>query len=228
MRIYCDSCLGEGEAGPPDAGMPDGLPACPDCGALISDIDISEHREWIESRVRQHSEMHRIGRIGTRKQSTKQSDADIDRDGIAAELAASWLIAPASLPSYMAMKSGPNRGRDLPRSITGLDLPVEVKTTPYCTERFGFLLVRPPSMTPGRMLTSYIDDALYVLLTGKPYRYRVLGWADRDALIERGSLNPVPIQPGQRECWGIHWSKLFPFPALSGRFASEERASHGR
>ena len=101
-----------------------------------------------------------------------------------------------------------NRGRDLPAEWTLLAKPVEVKQTRYCDDRCGYLIVRPPRGTPGAMRSEYIDDCLYVLMYGQQGFYTMLGWADRQLLLAAGKLNPVPVRPGQRECWGIHWSRL--------------------
>ena len=51
-------------------------------------------------------------------------------------------------------------------------------------------------------------DCLYVLMYGQQGFYTMLDWADRQLLLAAGKLNPVPVRPGQRECWGIHWSRL--------------------
>jgi hypothetical protein len=95
-----------------------------------------------------------------------------------------------------------------------LDKPVEVKQTRYHDQRRGYLLVRPPRRTPGAMLPQYVDDAYYVLLHGQHCRFTLCGWTDRERLIRDGKLNPVPVRPGQRECWGIHWTNLRPLDEL--------------
>ena len=48
-----------------------------------------------------------------------------------------------------------------------------------------------------------------VLMYGQQGFYTLLGWADRKLLLAAGKLNPVPVRPGQRECWGIHWRRLY-------------------
>ncbi|MFZ5833267.1 MAG: hypothetical protein ACOY3P_24525 [Planctomycetota bacterium] len=143
----------------------------------------------------------------TRKQSTGQSDTDIDRDGLQAELAACLIIAPGYRDAWLA-RDGANRGCDLPVEWTGLPKSIEVKQTRYHDARRGYLLVRPPRWTPGDMRPEYIDDCLYVLMHGANGLYTMLGWTDRQHLLTAGELNPVPIRYGQRECWGIHWSRL--------------------
>jgi hypothetical protein len=108
-----------------------------------------------------------------------------------------------------------NRGRDFPATWTGLDKPLEVKHTRYQSPAKGFLIVRPPRWTPGPMRADYMDDSYYVLLVGKPFSYRLMGWIDRAGFLEHYEVNPVGMRPGQRECWGVHWSKLRPLARLA-------------
>ncbi|HRX78613.1 MAG: hypothetical protein H6821_10615 [Planctomycetaceae bacterium] len=189
---------------------------CRHCGTLISTIDVTGTRSWIDAQAARKRALSDSGQLATRKQSTQQSDEEIDLDGLSAELAACALLCPRSLDSWRkaaeSLKS--NRGRDLLRRWTGLNKPVEVKHTRYHDAERGFLLVRPPRQTPGRMREEYIDDAYYLLMVGRPYQHAMVGWIDRDGLIRDGGLNPVPIQPGQRECWGMHWSRLRPVDEL--------------
>lgn len=189
---------------------------CKLCGALISAIDVAGAQSWLETQTARKRELADSGQLATRKQSTQQSDEDIDRDGLSAELAACALLCPGSLKMWCraAESSKGNRGRDLLRRWTGLKKPVEVKHTRYHDAQRGFLLVRPPRQTPGRMRVEYIDDVYYVLMVGEPYHHSMIGWTDRQGLIRDGELNPVPIQRGQRECWGVHWSKLRPIGEL--------------
>ncbi len=189
---------------------------CTTCNEFVPKIDVSGTASWIEEQVAHKRAQQESGELATRKQSAHQSDESIDRDGLAAELAACVLVCPGSFESWkrVAVSSSGNRGRDLLRRWTRIDKHIEVKQTCYRTTELGFLLVRPPRNTPGRMREEYIDDAYYVLLLGKPYRYELVGWIDRERLIADGELNPVPVKPGQRECWGIHWSKLSPINEL--------------
>ncbi|MDA1050441.1 MAG: hypothetical protein O3C40_08155 [Planctomycetota bacterium] len=195
---------------------------CNQCGALISTIDVAGAQSWMEAQVTRKRELTQSGRLATRKQSTQQSDEEIDRDGLSAELAACAILCPGSLHRWRKRSelSQENRGRDLLRQWTGLNQPVEVKHTRYQDAQRGFLLVRPPRQTPGRMREEYIDDAYYVLLVGAPYRHSLAGWTNRDGLIRDGKLNPVPIQHGQRESWGLHWSKLRPIDELVAEIGS--------
>ncbi len=189
---------------------------CATCNGFVSTLDATGTSTWVEGQVARKQSQQESGNLGTRKQSTHQSDETIDRDGLVAELIACVLLCSGSFDAWQqaAESSAGNRGRDLLRRWTGLDKHIEVKQTRYRTNDHGYLLVRPPRNTPGRMHEDYIDDAYYVLLIGKPYRYELVGWIDRERLITEGELNPVPIQPGQRECWGIHWTKLRPIEEL--------------
>lgn len=185
---------------------------CRRCDSFVTTINVAGMQSWVESQVARKRELLQSGQLATRKQSTGQSDEEIDGDGLSAELAACALLCPGSFDAWRkaAESCKGNRGRDLLRRWTGLNKPVEVKHTRYRDEKRGYLLVRPPRQTPGRMRTEYIDDAYYVLLVGKPYEYTMVGWMDRESLIRDGQLNPVPMKSGQRECWGMHWSKLRP------------------
>jgi len=194
-----------------------GLLRCQTCGAVVTTVDLSDGREWVERQVARKQALLRRGRLRTRKQSARQSDAEIDRDGLSAELAACAILCPAFLDVWVksAERLRNNRGRDLRRSWTGLERAVEVKHTRHQDAQRGFLLVRPPRHTPGAMHVAYIDDSLYVLMVGVPFRHTLAGWTDRRGLINEGHRNPVPVQPGQRESWGLHWSKLHDIEQLT-------------
>ena len=202
----CESCGSEGEVELPPLGISGPL-TCSNCGSLITILSVRPWAGWIEAQVVAKADRQRAGSLGTRKQSGRQSDVDIDRDGMETELAACLLMCPGYRREWV-LKRGPNRGNDLPPAWTGLPMCVEVKQTRYRDASRGYLLVRPPRRTPGRMLADYDDDCLYVLMHGANGLYTLVGWADRDTLLCRGRLNPVPVRPGQRECWGIHWSRL--------------------
>ena len=195
---------------------------CKQCDELISDIDVAGAESWIEAQVDRKRELAQSGRLATRKQATRQSDEAIDRDGLSAELAACALLCPGSFGTWRKATEAArgNRGRDLLRHWTGLNKPVEVKHTRYQDAQRGFLIVRPPRQTPGRMREEFIDDAYYVLLVGAPYQHKLAGWTDREGLIRDGELNPVPVQQGQRESWGLHWSKLRPIDELVARMGT--------
>jgi hypothetical protein len=204
-----------------------GFLTCPCCGRYVCEVDVSGCRDWIDRQVQYKRHLLRTGRLGTRKQSRRQSDEDIDLDGLAAELAACAILCPGHFESWRkaAERGKGNRGRDLVGRWTGLDKPVEVKQTRYHDEHRGFLLVRPPRCTPGDMRPEYIDAAYYVLLHGSPYRYTLSGWIDREGLVHDGQLNPVPVGRRQRQCWGIHWTKLRPLEDLAARCRSGPPAS---
>jgi hypothetical protein len=171
-------------------------------------VAVDHWRPQIEQRVATMAYKQKAGIIGSRKQSYGQSDTDIDRDGFEAELAACLLICPGYREEWFK-NDAPNRGCDLPTKWTLLSKPVEVKQTRYCDDRRGYLIVRPPRGTPGAMKSDYIDDCFYVLMYGQNGLYTLLGWADRQLILTAGKLNPVPVRPGQRECWGIHWKRMY-------------------
>ena len=210
--IACDHCHTEGDVELSPLGS-NGPLVCPNCGQLITMIGVEPWRSQIENRVAEMARRQRIGAIGTRKQSFGQSDTDVDRDGREAELAACLLLCPGYRQEWFH-SDGPNRGCDLPAEWTSLPKPVEVKQTRYCDERRGCLIVRPPRHTPGLMRPEYIDDSFYLLMHGQRGLYTLLGWADREHLLTVGYLNPVPVRPGQRECWGMHWRQMRPAQSL--------------
>lgn len=218
IYVQCDECGSEGETDIEPLMMP-GVLACPECGEPVVNVDIGNYADWVESRVAEKARMQARG-MGTRKQAGNRSDTDIDRDGLAAELAAALILFPGKVAEYMAMPLTGNRGRDFPTSLTGLPLPVEVKQTRHRSDKTGCLILRPPRMTPGHMRLEYLDDSIYLLLHGQPFRYSVLGWIDREGLIRDGKANPVPVRPGQRETWGCHWSKLRPLAELAERIGT--------
>lgn len=219
--IACDNCQAEGHVELPPQGSRGPL-LCPNCGRLVTMIGVEHWRPRIENRVLEMAHRQRAGTIGTRKQSWGQSDTDVDRDGREAELAACLLLCPGRRETWF-QADGANRGCDLPAEWTLLTKPIEVKQTRYCDERRGYLIVRPPRHTPGPMRTEYIDDCLYVLMHGQQGLYTLLGWADRPLLLAAGELNPVPVRPGQRECWGIHWRRLYSVESLTFRLPVPDR-----
>src|SRR5262249_20256504 len=139
-----------------------------------------------------------------------QSDAEIDADGLTAELIACLVLCPDRLaPWRMAVeRGGNNRGCDLPAEWTGLDKPIEVKSTPYYSSNRGHLLVRPPPRSGKKMCVEFVDDCYYVLLIGEHCRFCLMGWTDRAGFLAHKQTNPVGRREGQSECWGVHWSKL--------------------
>src|ERR1700746_212016 len=119
MYVKCDNCHREG-----DLSMPESfrlaLLSCCCCGEPLKTISVEDWSGWIEARVQAKAEQQRVGRIGNRQQSIMQSDREIDRNGLAAELAAAVLIAPNNLAQWMKAteSGGNNRGRDLPPDMT--------------------------------------------------------------------------------------------------------------
>ncbi len=210
--ICCNRCGAEGDVELPPRGAVGPL-VCPHCDALINTISVVPWHGHIERRVAGFAERQRSGSLGSRKQAIGQSDIAIDRDGLQAELAACLLLCPGMRHRWLA-SDGPNRGNDLPVEWTLLPQPTEVKQTRYCDERRGCLIVRPPRRTPGPMRPEYVDDCIYVLMHGQHGLFTLLGWTDRSHLLDAGELNPIPVRPGQRECWGMHWRRLRPANSL--------------
>jgi hypothetical protein len=226
MRATCPNCSKTCDIATAELPTRRSFLTCDGCGRCVTRLDVSDFSGWVDEQVRIKRSLQERGWLGSRKQAVKQSDADIDRDGLAAELAACLLLAPAWVTKWQQLAEAgvSNRGRDLLPRWTELDKPVEVKHTRYRDDRRGFLLVRPPRWTPGEMRPEYLDDAYYVLLhsgggngSTSVYDLTLSGWTDRDGLLRDGVRNPVPIGNGQRECWGIHWSKLRPLDELAQR-----------
>jgi hypothetical protein len=219
MRIAFDHCDQRQSVDPLAVSGASGHLCCQICQAAITSVDVSDFSEWIEQQVAHKRELAQRGQLGTRKQATARSDEEIDRDGLSAELAACSLLCPGSLTAWQnaAERQKNNRGRDLLRTWTRLNRAVEVKHTRYHDDQRGFLLIRPPRRTRGRMKPEYIDNSYYVLMVGQPYDQAAVGWTDREGLLREGQLNPVPVRSGQRESWGMHWSKLRPIVELVER-----------
>jgi hypothetical protein len=206
--VACGACESEGDVQLPVLGAFGPL-ACLNCGQLLTMVSVSPWTKYIDQRVQSFSDRQQRQEIGTRKQAVGLDDSTISRDGLEAEMAACLLLCPGMRRNWWNCQ-GPNRGNDLPSSLTGLRLPVEVKQTRYCDDRRGCLIVRPPRWTPGVMKPEYIDDSIYVLMHGQSGLFTLLGWTHRMHLLSAGYLNPVPVRDRQRECWGMHWSELLP------------------
>jgi superfamily I DNA/RNA helicase/mRNA-degrading endonuclease RelE of RelBE toxin-antitoxin system len=201
------------------AGTGVGPLRCAACGWIITRIDVTVWSGWVESVVAAKRERQLRGELRTRRQSRAQDDADIDRDGMFAELAACMLLCPGHGSEWQraAEASRPNRGNDLPPDWTGLPRSVEVKYTRHHSPGTGYLIVRPPSGEGPEIRPEHIEDAFYVLITGDLPWLTLLGWADRPMLLARGRRNPVPRRGRQQETWGVHWFSLelpdlLPFP----------------
>lgn len=218
----CESCGGEGHIELPGVGTPGPL-ACPGCAALLTIISVEPWADWIEAQVAAHERRHRVGQLGSRRQSRRHREADIDRDGLEAELAACLLLCPGSRRQWARRHgTGPDRGADLLAAWTGLDRDIEVKQTRYRDGRRGYLLIRPPRWTPGPMKADYLDDCLYVLMHGANRLYTLVGWTDRPRLLTCGRINPISVFYGRRECWGMHWKQLLKPAALFDRACSHQ------
>jgi hypothetical protein len=215
VYVECVKCRHRGDCVLPQHA-PDGFLACPHCNAPVQRLGLGPGSiAFIERITADKAEQQRRGRLFSRKQSHDQSDEQIDREGLGAELAACLMLAPNYRQRWTdrLLQGGNNRGRDLPAEWTRLDKPIEVKQTRYAE---GHLIVRPPRNTPGRWRDEFLDDSYYVLLTGgRDYFYWLRGWCDRAFLLSHGKRNPVPVGADQRECWGIHCSKLLPIVHLA-------------
>ncbi len=193
---------------------------CHRCKHPITGVNVSIWAEWIDQHVDALEAKRREGKLGSRKQSLVESDREISAAGLGAEFAACVILSPWRLTEWLktAGESKPNRGCDFPAHWFADGRPIEIK---YTEKSRGHLLIRPPRNTRGPMRREYIDDSLYVLMTGRPYAYEAVGWAGKSDLHDRGGPNPVPITGRQRECWGIRATKLNPmetlFPLLSRR-----------
>jgi hypothetical protein len=215
IKAKCRDCGASGDL-TVELPRPPGPLACPACGGLPSWVGVHSLMPWVEDKARYFELRMRRGEIGTRKQDYKSSEFDTSVIGLAAELAGCFVMCPNRIPQYMASKiDAGNRGIDLPPEWTGLDRPLEVKQTRYRTSTKGFMIVRPPRNTPGPVLREHVDDCYYLLLTGTAPTYRVDGWTDRAGFLRDCLLNPIPKSGSQRDCLGVHWSKLRPLPVGS-------------
>ncbi len=200
-----------------DAGHRHGVLRCLACRRMLDLADVGAWRDWAEAQLGRREALRKEGHLGSRKQDPHRSDLDVAYDGLLAELALCVLLCPGHVSRWLAAQEhgGPNRGSDFPSEWTGLPKPLEAKYTRYHGDATGYLLVRPPRRTPGPMSADYLDDSYYILLHGRPPRYQIDGWTDRDGLVWGGRLNPVPQSGIQRECWGIHLSRLRPVQQLA-------------
>lgn len=186
---------------------------CHLCRRPITSVSAFRWAEWIEAYADRLKRDRQSGRVGSRKQSVRESDRDISCAGLGAELAACVIVSPWHVRDWMerAESNEGNRGCDFPAAWFANGRAAEVKFTGIAN---GHLLVRPPRNTPGHMMTKYIDDSIYILMTGQPYTFHAVGWAGRSDLLKRGRLNPLPIKGKQRECWGIHADQLNPMDSV--------------
>ncbi len=212
MRVSCRSC---GRVGYVDPGRWAGRPGsvwCFHCARPVTHVDVSAWGEWLGRQVDRKRALQTSGQLRTRKQSTQQSDREIDADGLAGKLAACLLLCPGFLQEWQQTveSGGNNRGRDLLAAWTAGKLAVEVKYTPYRSENNGYLLVRPPSGCGYQMYADFVEDCLYVLIQPDGPFHCLSGWVDRTQFLARMTPNPVGWLPGQTECWGVHWKRLEP------------------
>ena len=177
---------------------------CQRCDRLVDDWQVTEWDAWIHGQVVAKRE------LPTRKQSLRQGDDQISEIGLKAELICCLALCPQHLADWQqsTASGGKNRGNDLRAEWLGSPKPIEVKQTPYCSDKKGFLLLRPPS-GQRQMLEEYVDDCWYVLVITHHNEFRLKGWTDRNGFLDRHKTNPTgPLQPGQVECWGVLWSDL--------------------
>jgi hypothetical protein len=219
FEVLCLNCRAERRVrltGASKPGARHSVLRCFRCKRLLEHVDTSLWHPWLARQVQAASVLQATGKLGTRRQAPQQTEEDIAYDGLAAELAACVLLCPGYLSLWAAdrERGTSNRGHDLAPEWTGLDKPLEIKQTRHHSQRRGYLIVRPPRWTPGPMKVNYIDDSYYALVHGGPHIFELDGWTDRDHFLREGQLNPVPLFDRQRECWGIHWSKLRPMASL--------------
>src|SRR4051794_960271 len=82
------------------SSRPRGRLHCPKCGELVTQIDVTGCQTWIDQQVEHKRRLAQAGRLGTRKQTTKRTDEEIDRDGLAAELALCAIFSPGAFRSW--------------------------------------------------------------------------------------------------------------------------------
>lgn len=188
---------------------------CGQCQRLITSIDVSCCEKWFIARADARETDRQEGRLPSRKQTTKMSDYDISITGLAACL----ILAPCRVAEWREIVESPqakksNRGEDFPATWFGDGRPVEVKNTEY---KDGHLIVRPPSGEGEKMCESFIDDSIYVLVTGKPYTYTARGWAGKNEFCDVRLRKIFPPRNGQLEGWGIRVDKLYSMDSLFPR-----------
>src|SRR5437016_5508835 len=74
---------------------------CHQCRNPITKVSVFGWAEWIERRADDLEAERRQGRMGTRRQSTKESDRDISAAGVGAELAACIILAPWRIAEWI-------------------------------------------------------------------------------------------------------------------------------
>jgi hypothetical protein len=133
------------------------------------------------------------GQLGTRKQDSNNNDSSIDRDGMEAELVACMAL----LAEWI-----------------GLLKHTEIKQTRHPR---GHLIIRPPKGVGYEMKEEYIDDSIYILVTGPSIdgAYTLRGWTDRAHFLSHMNKSPLGRIPcGSLECWGVRVNKLLPIESL--------------
>ena len=188
---------------------------CPVCGKLVTAVTLDQEMlDKVNAIVEFNARRQETGLLGTRKQDPCSSDRGIDTYGTEAELVACMLLCPDRVPEWFETR-GPNRGMDLPAEWMGMPKPAEIKQTKYLG---GHLIIRPPKNVGYEMREEYIDDCIYILVTGPSAidrTYTLRGWTDRAHFLSHVNKSPVGNVPyGRCECWGIRVSNLLPMESL--------------
>jgi hypothetical protein len=161
-----------------------------------------------------NAHLQATGQLGTRKQDSRSSDRGIDTYGTEAELVVCMALCPEKVAEWFETR-GPNRGMDLLAEWIGLPKPMEIKQTKHVG---GHLLIRPPKYAGYEMREEYVDDSIYVLVTGPSTfsrEYTIRGWTDRAHFLSHVNKLPVGRVPdGKCECWGISVSNLLSMESL--------------
>lgn len=191
---------------------------CPICGKLVTAIRLGpESLARIDAMVQFKALQQQTGQLGTRKQDSYNDDSNIDRDGMEAESVACMALCPSRVPEWFETR-GPNRGIDLLAEWIGLPKPTEIKQTRYL---HGHLLIRPPKGAGYAMKEEYVDDSIYILVTGPnsttDRTYTLRGWTDRSHFLSHVNKSPTGrVYPGsgKLECWGVRVNKLLSMESL--------------
>jgi hypothetical protein len=188
---------------------------CDHCNMQIGRIRFG--RRWVNWIAAQY-ERKRL--LRSNKQDPDRGNEEVNQQGFSGELAACMLLCPAFLPEWLEREKtgGSNRGCDLRKEWLGLDKDVEVKTTEYCDEHRGLLVIRTPTYVScdAEMQACYLDDCYYLLMQeidGKP-SYRVLGWLDKVGVMQWKTIDPFGFGDSKRHHWAVHHKRLRPMHEL--------------
>jgi hypothetical protein len=191
------------------------------CGKFVTAVTLDkEMLDRVGAIVEFNAHQQETGQLGTRKQDSRNNDRDIDQDGTEAELVACTLLCPDRVQEWFDTR-GPNRAMDLLAEWMGLPKAAEIKQTKYPG---GHLLIRPPKRVGHEMREEYVDDCIYILVTGPVGRtYTLRGWTDREHFLKHVNKLPVgPVPYDKCECWGIRASNLLPMESLFSQMSYKE------